>query len=141
MKLFFTTLTIIFISFGANASSITVENLYKRCKPFQNNGYTFEGLTLPQKWEARICKDVLSSLALKGTASCHMLNILRKNQEITNKQFVRLAKLTANAPSIGNPVITSFLKYAENNPNDWGLRVPVITMKFLSSDFPCKIKE
>ena len=43
MKLLITTLTMVFISFGANA--LTIEELYKDCKPYQNSGFEFKKLS------------------------------------------------------------------------------------------------
>ena len=139
MKLLITTLTMMFISFGANA--ISVENLYKQCKPFQNNGFAYEGLSEKQKWDAVLCQNILNNIALRGTSNCYILNSERKDGNISDRQFKRLASILANSPAHGNSLVVSFLQYAEANPNNWKTRVPVVSYWFLSENFPCKHKE
>ena len=138
MKLLFIILTMIFFSFVASATS--VETLYKQCKPFQNNGFAYEGLSEKKKWDAVLCQNILNNIALRGTSNCYLLNEERKDGNINDRQFKKLTMM-ANSPAYGNSLIVSFLKYAEANPNNWKTRVPVISYWFLSKDFPCKLSK
>lgn len=137
-KLVILSLAMIFISFGASATS--VENLYKQCKPFQSNGFSYEGLSEKQKWDAVLCQKILNNIALRGTSNCYLLNAERKDGNINDRQFQKLTML-ANSPAYGNSLVISFLKYAEANPNVWKTRIPVVSYWFLSKDFPCQLKE
>ena len=64
MKLLITSLTMIFISFGANA--LTIEQLYKKCKPYQNNGFEFDNLSPGQIHNAVACLSYIAGLTGRG---------------------------------------------------------------------------
>ena len=96
MKLIVTTLTMIFIGFGASA--ITVEELYKDCKPLQNNGFAFENLKRNQMQAALACTAYLNGLADRGYVSCNHLKTLNKNKKILfdKKKIFAISLITAN---------------------------------------------
>ena len=78
MKLLITTLTMIFISFEVSAFS--VEDLYKRCKPFQNNGFAFDNLSEDQMQKGLMCLSYIKALIDLGGKNCMYLKSAAKNK-------------------------------------------------------------
>lgn len=140
MRLLIITLTIIFVSFGASAKNTGgVEQYYKFCKPYVANGLSTKGMTEDQVIEFLICNNVLVVLMKRGDMNCKLLNGLRKQGDINDKQFSFLSMLTANEYVSPNPLITSFVTFAENNPDKWNKTLVGSTFDFLNRKFPCKL--
>ena len=137
MKLIITTLTLIFISFGANA--ITVEKLYKFCKPYQNNGFQFDNLSSVQKNNAVGCLSYITGMVDKGSGTCRMIKEINKKKLIDKKQLNFLSSLIANERAQINAIIASFNNYAENNTDKWKYTPGSYTYEFISKKFPCKL--
>ena len=139
MKLIITTLTMFFISFGASAMS--VEELYKDCKPLQNNGFAFETLKRNQMEAALACTAYLNGLADRGYVNCRHLKALNKNKNILfdKKNLEVISSITANAKFSNNPLITSFINFAENNPQKWKFAPYNYASQFIGKMFPCKL--
>ena len=78
MKLLITTITIFFISFGASA--LSVEELYKFCKPFQNNGFSLDNLSQNKVDKAFGCMAYIRGLAERGYVSCIYLRGFNKKE-------------------------------------------------------------
>ena len=133
MKLLITTLTMIFISFGASA--FTVEQVYKNCKPYQNNGFTIENLSLSQKQNALACVTYLRGLIDRGVTNCYYFSQLKPY--ITKDMIKKLSGLLANGEVSNNAVITSFINYAENNPDTWKHSPSTYSKRFINDKFPC----
>ena len=140
MKLLIITLTIIFINSGVFAkNSGTIEDYYKFCKPYQVNGFSSKGLSNEQSNMSLICNNGLVTLMKKGILNCDILNYARKDDSIDDKQFNLLSTMIGNGFVKANPLITSFIKYAENNPEHWSKDITFATYHFLSRISPCKL--
>jgi len=137
-KLIILSLTMIFISFGASAKS-DVEMYYKYCKPYQNNGFSADGLNETKLTNSLKCVEFFAILKMIGERNCYIFNSLRKNNRINDKSFIEVARFTANSTPSVDAIISSFIKYAENNPASWVLRVDTPAPEYLSKEFPCKL--
>jgi len=140
MKSLITTLTMIFISFGANA--FTVENLYQNCKPYQNNGFEFDNLSNDQSNKALICIGYIRGVIDMGHKNCQYLRESYNIKSIDIMAFNSLSQFTANGlnPSI-NGTIASFNNFAENNVDKWKYRPTVFSAQFVGKNYPCKLEE
>ena len=137
MKKLLLTLTFVLFSFGAN--SITIEQLYKNCKPYQNNGFSFENLSQSQASKAVSCFSYLGGMRDRGVANCVILKEVDKKNYIEKIRIKPLSSLIANADVNSNALITSFINFAENNTEKWKQGVWGNVIEFLSDKFPCKI--
>jgi len=137
MKLLTTTLTIILFSFGANA--LTVERLYKNCKPYQNNGLSFDGLNTKQKTGALLCATYIRAMIDMGGQNCVFLNEIYK--DTSDKIAIQvLSSFHANnkkAPL--DAVITSFVIFAENNTSNWKYSPSSYVKEFIGKNHSCKL--
>ena len=139
MKLLITTLTMIFISFGASA--VSVESLYKQCKPFQSNGFAFENLSTKNVQNAIACLSYLAGMRDTGLANCQMMREYNKMKFIDKNKLEIISNLSANANVHIDQVITSFTNYAENNSDEWKYSPTVYASKYLYKKFPCTLDE
>ena len=138
MKLLITTLTMIFISFGAHA--FNVETLYKYCKPYQNNGFSWDNLSKSKIQDGIICISYFRGLGEAGYGTCDYFRRVYDRGLIDIKAFKTLSSLTANE-KFGSvtQIITSFINFAENNPQHWKYSPYNYTNKYISEKFPCKL--
>ena len=136
-KLAILSLTMIFISFGANA--LTIEELYKQCRPYQNNGFEFRNLSESQNRKAIACMTYLAGIRDTGLANCEMMREYNKMKFIDKNKLEIMSNLSANANVLIDQVITSFTNYAENNTENWMYSPTVYASKFLYKKFPCKL--
>lgn len=139
MKLLIITLTMIFISFSTSA--VTVGDLYKYCKPYQNNGFEFNNLGTVQIQNALGCMFYLRGMIDRGRGNCIVLEEMNKMNIIETNKLKVFSNLTANDKAPLNPIITSFINYAENNTHQWKYSPLSYAQDFISKKFPCKIKE
>ena len=136
-KLAILSLTMIFISFGANA--FTVEDLYKRCKPFQNNGFAFDNLSNDQMQKGLMCLSYIRGIIDLGGKNCIYLKSALKSKWIDKYALQNLSPFIANDPDVPiNAAITSFVKFAENNTSKWGYSPSNYNDDFIGKDYPCK---
>ena len=138
MKLLITTLTILLVNFGANA--FTIEDMYKYCKPLQNNGFDLDGLSKTKNVNATICLTYFRALKDFGARNCILLNQAEKSMEIPTSRVQLFKSLFANADegvSI-NSIITSFNTFAENNTDKWNANPAYQHLLYLGKKFPCK---
>jgi len=128
----------IFISFGAHAFS--VETLYKYCKPYQNNGFSWDNLSKSKIQDGIICLSYFRGLGDAGYGTCDYLRRVYDRGLIDIKAFKTLSSLTANG-KFGSvtQIITSFINFAENNPQHWKYSPYNYTNKFISEKFHCKL--
>lgn len=142
MKLLITTVTMIFISFGANADMKgNVEEYYKLCKPYVANGLSTKGMRDDQLLDFAICSNVLVGHMIRGDMNCKLLKNFRNAGDINSKQFRLLSIAFANKYASLNQIVTSFVGYAENNPNVWRETLAGNTVQFINLKFPCKLKD
>jgi len=137
MKLLITTLTMIFISFGASA--VSVESLYKQCKPFQSNGFAFENLSTKNVQNAIGCFSYLAGLRDTGRSNCQMMREYNEMKFVDKNKLEIISSLSANANVHIDQVIASFTNYAENNTENWKYAPTIYASKFLYRKFPCKL--
>ena len=134
----------IFISFGASAytaNSYNVETLYKNCKPYQNNGFIFDGLDRYQMENAIDCTAYVKGLIDLGYKNCQYLRIVYKEKGISMTTSKLLSDFIANETNVSiDTIIKAFIKYAENNPKVWKYSPVNYTNVFLSKNYPCNIK-
>ena len=126
-------------SSGANAS-ISIEDLYKNCKPFQNNGFSFKNLSPSKRQKGLHCFSYLAGLRDKGNASCIFINEMNKDKDLDKINLELFSSLFANGDASINPLITSFINFAENNTDKWKQSVWVFSSEFIGKKFPCKIE-
>ena len=142
MKLLIITLMMFFLSFGVSADGkATVEKYYKYCKPLQNNGFELQGLSKKKQIGAIVCNNVLNSIKDIGARNCVALQELRKQKKINKKQFQEFSFYFANSNASTNAIISSFIKYAEDNPEKWDRPIYDASYYFLIDKFSCKQKE
>ena len=128
----------IFVSFGANAFNI--EDLYKKCKPFQNNGFTLDNLNETQQQNALMCLSHLDALRKLGYKNCAYLKKAYENKMINITAFETLSSLIANDKDTQiNAVITSFVNFAENKPQKWKYTPSNYNEEFIGNIYPCKL--
>ena len=139
MKLRITTLTMIVISLGAN--SYTIEKLYENCKPFQNNGFSFEDLSPTKTLNATACFSYLSGLRDRGIENCKVMDEFGKRGFFDKRKLEVLSTFTANKMVDVKQIIASFTNYAENNTENWQVTSSIYAYKFISKKFPCKLEE
>ena len=136
-KLAILSLTMIFISFGASA--LTIEKLYKDCKPFQSNGFEFNNLDSNQIQRAIACFSYLSGLKNSGFTNCIIMREFNRIKYVDKKKLDLISSLLTNANVDIDQVITSFTNYAENNTEFWKNELSNYARKFISKKFPCKL--
>ena len=140
MKLLITTLTMIFISFGAFGWSIG--ETYKLCKPYQNNGFEINGLSNMAQVNSTLCKTTFRMLINTGVRNCQIINLVKEsNKDIKTNTLKVMSMMTSNSNADMNAVITSFINFAENNTDDWSSLVSWSQHKFLNNKFPCELKK
>jgi hypothetical protein len=143
VKLLITTLTMIFMSFGASAytaNSYNIETLYKYCKPYQNNRFIFKGLDRYQIENAIDCTAYVKGLIDLGYKNCLYLRQVYKEKGIRMTASQILSDFIANETNVSiNVVIKTFIKYAENNLKVWKYSPFNYTNVFLSKNYPRKI--
>ena len=139
MKLLITTLAMIFISFGANA--LSVEKLYKDCKPYQSNGFSTKNLSFEKQISSIACLSYLRGIRDKGDLNCKYLKGIKKAKAIDIESLRVLSLLLANSKASISSVITSFINYAENHPENWKYTPDTYSKEYLSDKFPCKLDE
>lgn len=140
MKLLITTLTMIFMSYGASAAKI--ELMYKNCKPFQNNGFNFNNLNNEQYETSLMCVSYFRGMLDLGYKNCVYLKASHKNKLIDYKTFETLSYIIANRRNSNlNAVVAGFNKFAENNTDKWDAEIGAYSHIFISEKFPCKINK
>ena len=142
-KLVILSLTMIFISFGANAYSIKV--MYEYCKPLQNNGFKIESMDNQGQIDGLECWSYMTALKDLGFANCRILNLAKKHgaddQSGTYDTFNMVKDTMASGKADVNAVVASFNKFAENNPDKWKYKTAEYFKEFVSDVFPCKLDE
>lgn len=140
-KLVILSLTMIFISFGANAYSIKV--MYGYCKPLQNNGFNFENMEQGAQIKALTCYSYMTAVKDFGYANCGTLSVAKRNgaegQSGTFDTFNLVKDYMASGKADADAVIASFIKFAENNPDKWKYKSTEYVKEYLSDVFPCKL--
>jgi hypothetical protein len=127
----------IFVSFGVSAFSI--ENLYKICKAYQANGFSFDNFSKTQVSNSLACISYLRGVKDLGSKNCRYLKISKEQGLITLPAFNVLSGYNANKENINiNALIASFNNYAENNTDKWEYNPTSYSEIFLSQKFPCK---
>ena len=141
MKLLITTLTMIFISYGTNAKSITLGELYKQCKIYQNNGFTFKKLEGMDMFQSILCVKTFNTLFNEGEYLCVALK--NEHQRKPNsKSLSNIAKMRANSsPKDTSQGIMTFINYAEKHPKRWDKAYQFFRHEFMSYEYPCDYKK
>lgn len=141
MKLLITTLTMLFISFGANAYSVKI--MYEYCKPLQNNGFQLESMDNERQMDGLSCMTYMTAIRDLGVTNCVLLNVAKRSgadaQSGTFDTFNMAKDAMASGEADVNAVIASFNKFAENNPDKWKYKSASYFKEFLSDVFPCKL--
>ena len=140
-KLIILSLTMIFISFGANAKGNTIGQLYKDCKIFQNNGFELTGLDQVGIFRSTICATRFNTMLFEGQYLCIALNVLYK-KNIDQNALNSIAKMRANSgvKNIAQAVMT-FINFAEKNPEKWDSDYQLYRDLYLGIKFPCNYKK
>ena len=146
MKLFITTLTMIFISFGAN-STIKIGQLHDYCSIYKSNNFKVKGLVGDNFSKALFCVNKIQSFIEAGWQTCKTYNLfykksVEKNQiSKSDKQLYYLMSLTtANKFITTKQGVLSFLNWADKNPKLFDKYPFVYLGDYLINDFPCEIK-
>ena len=141
MKLLITTLTMIFISFGASAKVNTIGELYKDCKIYQNNGFELTGLDQVGIFRSTKCAIRFNTMLFEGQYLCIALNALYK-QNIDQNALNLIAKMRANSgvKNIDQAIMT-FINFAEKNPEKWDSDYQLYRDLYLGEKFPCNYKK
>ena len=127
-----------FSSYGQNL--MNVGEMYKFCKPYQNNGFDLNGLSEKAQINSTVCNSVFRTLIDTGLRNCQLTKSLREADKDIKKNTLKLiAGIISNSNADLNSVITSFIVFSENNTNEWSKNLSWFQHKFLSNKFPCKI--
>ena len=140
MKLLITTLTMIFISFGATGQDYTIEKMFKNCKPLQSSGFNYKSIPKEALMRTVACKMYFDALVLAGVHVCgSLIGMKQRGYNVDTIEFKALRDLNSNDETKTFPVIASFINFAENNTNLWKEMISQHKLEFLSTKFPCKI--
>lgn len=137
MKILLTFLTIALFSFGVNAGIVTVEYMYKLCKPFQNNGFSMENMTSSQKVNSVICVTFFRTIIDDGLMDCFTMKTLYREKLMSMNDLNALSLTAANNPAQPNSVIVSFINWAEKNPDKFGRLAISYKSIYLHRVFKC----
>ena len=132
-------ISIIFLSLLTfRAEALSMEVMYKYCKPWQSKGFDTNKIS---KSTEGYCGYYFSGLIDAGHSYCVGAKYVYKNRpndfNITVDAFI---ELNANSDVSLSSVVASFIKFAENNRNNW--QIPAWTYKdaYLHKAFPCNYK-
>jgi len=140
MKLLITTLTMIFISFGAASQNYTVEEMYKDCKPLQSSGFNIKSIPQVAMMPTIACVKYFDALVTSGVMVCgSLIGMKQRGYNLNTIDFKSFRDLNSNGQTKTFPVIASFVNFAENNANLWKEKVALIKHQFLGTKFPCKL--
>ena len=141
MKLIITTLTMIFISFGAN--SMTVGKTYNICLPYKSNGFDLNKMSKEHLIMASTCIGLFRGVTSLGHKNCSVFGALLNQDLLINKRTLKLFKeqLSNRYVSDIKAVIISFINFAEKNPQYWEEDFLEYADLFISSKFPCDLKK
>lgn len=148
-KLVILSLTIIFISFKANASQIiSVETLYDYCAIFKKNNFKYKGLDPSELRKSTICVERMIGYVEAGAGLCRNYNYFYKRFKEakilndTHEHFFDLLEDTSGNQLIDyERAIKSYMSFVEKNTNLFRSLPFLHTTKFLSKQFPCKINK
>ena len=142
MKLLITTLTFMFISFGAISDVWKVGTLYESCKIINDADYILEKLDKNKKTHSVSCLSILITMMVEGEKICHSLKGTLKNLEPSYVRGEILSKmlLFGNSLTDTRNLIKTFVKWAKNNQEFWEQPITnsLPRMNFFGGNFPCK---
>ncbi len=152
MKIILAFLILILSNFKSYA--YTAENMYKFCKMSQKIEYASksekENISYEDASLAIICDTHISSLLYSGIDNCRVYNeILKISKKTVSSQGLKQSYLaleavketTANGEVSLRQAITSFLNFAEKNPDMWKYRTTALKMFYLGKPFPCILQK
>lgn len=132
-------ISIIFLSLLTfKAEAVSMEAMYKYCKPWQSKGFDTDKIT---KASEAYCGYYFTGLIDAGHSHCQGAKFLYEKKP---KDFNRIVgvfiEMNANNEVSLSSVVASFIKFAENNRDTWQL--PAYTYKdaYLHKTFPCNYK-
>tara|TARA_A200000113_G_scaffold225608_1_gene247058 strand:+ start:683 stop:1126 length:444 start_codon:yes stop_codon:yes gene_type:complete len=132
-------LSFIFISFAANAkSTVSVDFLYKMCKPLQSDGFDTKNQSQIKKVRGLVCTTFFRTLADAGFINCVTMKNLYKEKMIPPNDIEFISRLSANKIANVNAVITSFIRLTENNPDKFNKLAVTFKAEYLHQVFPCE---
>lgn len=140
-KLFILSLTMIFMSFGANAKFMTTGEVYKECKKFQNNGFNIKNKNNAMDIATGFsCLLRFKTMVEEGDILCLNLKLIYKREgEIP---YLRILARRANSLITDiNQSIMSFINFAEQNPNKWDRWYQQDRYEYFGKNFPCNYKK
>ena len=147
MKLLITTLTMIFISFGAN-SSIKIGQLHDFCSIYKSNNFKLNGLEGDDFAKALTCGIKFQRFIETGWQTCKTYNLFYKKSIEKNylsksdKQlYYLMSQTTANKFITTKQGVLSFLNWADKNPKLFDKYSINYLGDYLINDFPCEIKD
>ena len=137
--------TIILTMLAQPVWAMTVEGLYKHCKPYTEKGFSADGT--PGRLSALACTSYIASSIENARSVCSEANQLHKlylegSIELTEELlagYLSAAKIYGASANISdmNSVIQAFINYAETNPKNW--QKNPVSSDWLSITFPCKV--
>lgn len=132
-------LSFIFISFASYAkSTVSVDFLYKMCKPSQSDGFDMKNQSQNNKVRGLVCTTFFRTLADAGFTNCITMKNLYKEKMIPPKDIEFISRLSANKIANVNAVITSFIRWSENNPEQFDKLGVTFKSEYLHQVFPCE---
>lgn len=118
-----------------------IEQLYKLCKTYQQNGFKIRSNKHSYQLNNVFCVSHFTAWVRAGKTQCDYLNVLQSQYPNTDQEiFEFLSTMTANKKVTISQAVTSFLNWAENNSNEWEKPPVVFKHKFLHKKFPCEYK-
>ena len=141
MKLLITTLSIVFISFGANAKFSTTGELYKDCKKFQTDGFQIKNQNDAMQIATSFsCLTRFLTMIEEGDILC--MNLKLMHEKIGDKPWMKiLAKRANSLVENVNQSIMAFINYAEKNPKKWNRWYQADRHEYFAKNFPCDYKK
>ena len=139
MKFFFILLSLITISFVANAKTDTVGELYEQCKIFQNNGFNLKNLDTINAVKSGVCHTRMQTMLNEGQALCAVLRGLKENsKDLLSLEVVAKMRANLGVKSVSQAILI-FINFAEKNPKTWNNSYQKYRQEFLSNELPCVI--
>jgi len=142
MKLLFTVLTMIFISFGAKA--ISVNNLSETCSQYKSNGFSIDNMNVSQINKAMNCLSIIISYKSTGVNNCEHFKIVedvaknKKGEANIIGMVNYLRKIMGNHDVSSTEAIRSFMNFADKNPQLGNKMAYHYREEFLGKPFPCR---
>ena len=115
----------LFLTLPATVNALTIEVMYKHCKPFAENGFQ----AMPKMpGSGGICSAYFAAVRDQAGINCVTFKILEDEGHAVSAAIKTF--YSGNVPST-NALIQEFINSAEESPGVWDNHVPLLTSSIL----------